>query len=123
MNKNICKQFVRHLLHLTTICFICVSNLNAQSTETIEVSDLETWSSIQVEYDLNKKWSFALEEQLRLKNNSSEIGSYFTEFSTTYKLPHSFKLALGLRYNRENDNQGAKQGIRESFRYQFDVSY
>ncbi|NCP84734.1 MAG: DUF2490 domain-containing protein [Bacteroidetes bacterium] len=104
-------------------CFLSLRAIQAQNLETIEVSDLETWSSIQVEYELNKQWSFELEEQLRLKNNSTEIGSYFTEFTTSYKLPSSVKLALGLRYNRENDNKGAKQGIREHFRYQFDVSY
>jgi hypothetical protein len=114
---------IQKVLITTLICLFCFTIVHAQTSETIEVSDLETWTSIQFEYELNKKWSFELEEQLRLKNNSSELASYFTEFSTTYKLPYSLKLGLGFRYNRANDNKGAKQGIRESFRYQFDVSY
>ena len=99
---------IQKVLITTLICLFCFTIVHAQTSETIEVSDLETWTSIQVEYELNKKWSFELEEQLRLKNNSSELASYFTEFSTTYKLPYSLKLGLGFRYNRANDNKGAK---------------
>lgn len=97
--------------------------VQAQTEKTLEVRDLETWSSIQVEYKLNKNWEFQLEEQLRLKSNSSEIGQYFTEFMATYSFPNKIKLAAGLRYIRDNDTEGKIQGYEEHFRYQLDASY
>ena len=33
--------------------------------------DLETWTSVRLRYKASKKWAFELQEQLRLKENSS----------------------------------------------------
>jgi long-subunit fatty acid transport protein len=123
MSLKLINTLISKILYLMGVFLICFQTAFSQSLETIEISDLETWNSIQVGYKLNKNWSFDFEEQLRLKNNSSEIGSYFSELSTTYKLPSDIKLAAGFRYSRENDTKGAKQGYREQFRYQVDVSY
>lgn len=85
--------------------------------------DLETWSTLGLEYKLNKKWSFALEEELRLKENSSEIDQYFTELSAEYDLSKHFSLGAGARFSRVNDNQGKIQGYENHLRFQLDASY
>jgi hypothetical protein len=38
--------------------------------------DLETWTSVQLRYNASKKWAFELQEQLRMKENSSVTDNY-----------------------------------------------
>lgn len=95
----------------------------SQEEEYVEVSDFESWTSLELGYKPTKKWSFSLQEQLRLDNNSSEVKGYFTELSSGYKLFKSFELAMGFRYITRNDNEGKVQGNRNYFRYQIDASF
>jgi hypothetical protein len=88
-----------------------------------DTSDLENWSSIGLKYELNKKWSFELEEQIRLDENISEISEYFTQFDASYDLLKNFKLGGGLRYIRENDNEGNIQGYENHFWFNIDATY
>ncbi len=102
---------------------MCFSIGFTQQGEWIEVRDMETWSSIGFELDLNKKWSFSLEEQLRMKSNSTEVDSYFTEFGLFYKGFKNFEVGGNLRYQSINDNKGKIQGYETHFRYNLDLAY
>ncbi len=86
-------------------------------------SDLANWTTIGLEYKLNKKFSFQFEEQVRLKENISQIDEYFTEISTEYDLTKHFSIGAGARYIRENDNKGNIQGYEDHFRFQADATY
>ncbi|WP_282148989.1 DUF2490 domain-containing protein [Algibacter lectus] len=86
-------------------------------------SDWGSWNTIGLEYKLDKKWTFSLEEQLRLKEDISVIDEYFTQLNADYELFKDFKLAGGLRYIRQNDNQGNIQGYENHFRFNIDASY
>lgn len=86
-------------------------------------SDWGSWNTIGLEYKLDKKWTFSLEEQLRLKEDISVIDEYFTQVGAEYKLFKDFKIAGGLRYIRQNDNQGNIQGYENHFRYNIDAAY
>jgi hypothetical protein len=97
--------------------------LIANSGFSQENKDLETWSSIQLNYKMNKKWKFGLQQQLRLKNNSSETDQYFTQLTADYKLNKDFTLGGGMRYIKSNDNTGNIQGYEDHFRYHFDLAY
>lgn len=101
-------------------CLFFVSNAFSQEEYT---EDLESWTSLNVKHKLNNKWAFNLEGQLRLKENVSEVDEYFGELSTYYSLSKNFKLGVGLRYIRENDNVGNIQGYENHFRYNLDASY
>ena len=92
----------------------------AQSEDT---DDLESWTSIGLKYKLNKKWSFGLEEQLRLDENISEVSKYFTELDAEYSISKSFDIGGGLRYIRNNDNKGNIQGYENHFRFHVDATY
>ena len=48
-----------------------------QDGEYVEVQDFESWTSIALKFKAGKKWTFDLQEQLRLDNNSSEIKGFF----------------------------------------------
>ncbi|GAA3650572.1 DUF2490 domain-containing protein [Flavivirga jejuensis] len=96
---------------------------NASYSQTDDTNDLASWNTIAIKYKLNKKWSFGLEEQLRLKSNVSEIDNYFTQLNAEYEIFNNFELGGGLRYVRKNDNQGNVQGYENHFRFNIDASY
>jgi hypothetical protein len=108
-------------LKLMLLNVVLFTNLNYAQTE--GEKDWASWSTIGVEYKLNKKWSFGLEEQFRLKENFSETDEFFTQLTADYELFHNFKLGAGMRYIRENDNVGKIQGYENYFRFQFDANY
>lgn len=113
-NKGV---FVK-LIFLNVVLF---TNLNYAQSE--DNSDWASWNTIGIEYKLNKKWSFGLEEQFRLKENFGTVDSYFTELSADYKLFKGFKLGAGIRYIRDNDTNGNIQGYENHFRFQIDAKY
>jgi hypothetical protein len=84
---------------------------------------LQSWYTIDLGYEPNKKWDFEFSNQLRLQHNPSEIAQYFTEISARRKIIKDFKLGGGLRYTRENDTRGNVQGYRNQFRYHLDAFY
>ena len=106
-------------LVLLALCTLAV----AQEGSYVEVRDLESWTSAEFKYKISKKWTFGLQEQIRLDNNSTEIKGLFTEFMAQYELFKNFKVAYGFRWINKNDNQGDVQGYEHFFRHQFDASY
>lgn len=106
-----------YLSLLLSIMFASVSFAQTES------DDMETWTSVRLRYKASKKWSFELQEQFRLKENSSVTDQYFTQLTSKYKLTKKLALGLGLRYIRRNDNQGKIQGFEDHFRYHFDLSF
>ncbi|EAR01338.1 DUF2490 domain-containing protein [Maribacter sp. HTCC2170] len=88
-----------------------------------EANDVAFWSSIKIGYEPNKDWEFALEGQLRLKEDISELDEYFPELTVTRKLVKGLKLGLGARYVFFNDNRGSIQGTENHFRFHTDLSY
>lgn len=106
-----------YLSLLLSIMFASVSFAQTGS------DDMETWTSVRLRYKASKKWSFELQEQFRLKENSSVTDQYFTQLTSKYKLTKKLALGLGLRYIKRNDNQGKIQGFEDHFRYHFDLSF
>ncbi|MBT8318194.1 MAG: DUF2490 domain-containing protein [Lutibacter sp.] len=86
-------------------------------------SDLANWTTIALEYKLNKKWNFGIEEQLRLKEDISTIDKYFTQLNAEYSVSKKFTLGAGIRYIKENDTEGNIQGYENHFRFNADASY
>lgn len=113
------KKYKQSIVKLLLIITVLFTSKNYAQTD----SDWASWNTIGVEYKLNKKWSFGLEEQVRLKENISVVDNYFTQLSADYKLFKGFKLGAGVRYIRDNDNQGNIQGYENHFRFQIDAMY
>jgi hypothetical protein len=110
----------RQLYVIMLLITVLITNISYGQTDD---EDWTSWSTIGVEYKLNKKWNFGIEEQLRLKENISEVDEFFTQFNADYKLFKNFKLGVGLRYIRENDNNGKIQGYDNYFRFNIDATY
>lgn len=113
---------LQKLISIKTMLF-SIFFINITNAQTNVDKDWASWNTIEIEYKLNKKWIFGLEEQLRLKENISVVDEYFTELSAEYKVFKNFKLGGGLRYIRENDNQGNVQGYENHFRFNLDAIY
>ena len=107
------------ILTFCSIFILCISNFSYSQSN----NDFGAWSTVALEYKFNKKLSFSLEEQVRLKENISQIDEYFTEISTEYDLTKNFSIGAGARYIKENDNVGNIQGYEDHFRFQLDAAY
>ena len=100
---------------------------NAQVVEE-DYSDVELWTGVSLKYDLHKRLSFKLEEQLRLKDNLTTFSQLLTEGTLTYDpgkvdFLKPLELSVGSRYVVDNDTEGKQQGIEYFFRYNVDVDY
>jgi len=84
---------------------------------------LASWNTIGLQYKLNKKITFDLEQHLRHKEDFTFVDKYFTQFQTSYKFAKNFELIGGLRFIRENDTEGRLQGYENHFRFQVDLKY
>lgn len=100
---------------LALLCFGCLFSQKD--------NDFATWTSIEVEYEPDKKWELGLETQLRLDENSSAIDEYFSQLKVSREIGKDFEVGIGLRYIRENDNRGQIQGYENHFRFQIDTKY
>lgn len=90
----------------------------AQST-----TDFQAWSAIELAYKLNKKLSFGLEGQWRLKDNASITDQYFAQLTSDYEIFDNFKLGGAIRFIRDNDTKGNIQGYENHIRIHLDASY
>ncbi len=97
--------------------------VNTSFSQESDPSDFETWTSAAVKYKANKKWDFGLEQQLRLKENSSVVSGYFTELNATYEPIKNFGFGAGLRFIRKNDTKGNKQGYENHLRFNLDAYF
>lgn len=91
--------------------------------DTLLVRDLETWTSVNLKYKINKKWAVALEGQLRLDDNSSMVNQYFGQFDLEYSLSKHVEFSGALRYLKKNDHSGKIQGYEDYIRYHLDGTY
>jgi hypothetical protein len=95
MNKN------WHLKYFSGILFIYfIAECNIVFSQP---ADNGLWTSIQVEKEFSKRWSVSLEEELRLKENYSQVDRLFTELVASYKLIPGFKVSLGYRFSEKVD--------------------
>ncbi|MFT4521584.1 MAG: hypothetical protein ACI8ZN_000521 [Bacteroidia bacterium] len=111
------------LLIISVLILISALNSTAQNGTYVTVQDLELWSAVEVKYKLNKRWSFQLEEQWRLKDNARITDQYFTELSATRTFKKKLFVTIGGRYIGENDNVGKIQGYENHLRWMFDLGY
>jgi len=108
------------LLLIVFISITCTMSFFAQNEDT---NDLASWNAIALEYKLNDKFNFSLEQHLRFKDNISTVDTYFTQLESSYEFIKNFKILGGLRYIRDNDTEGNYQGYENHFRFHLDAIY
>ena len=75
----------------------------------------KSWTAINYDLELNKKWEIDFGLQLRLKENLEALDSYIAQTETSFMPLKRLKLSMQLRYYRKNDNQGKRQGFDNFF--------
>ena len=114
-------QFTTNVMKKTNL-ILCLL-LTVTSISFAQNEDTELWTSVELNYKASKKWSFELREMIRFKEDISAVDQYYTQGSATYEFIDNFALALGYRFIRKNDNQGAWQGYENIGRIQSDLIY
>lgn len=109
-------------LLFTLLVITCLFSQNNYG-QSEDLNDWESWNSIGLKYKLNKKWSFELQENLRLKEDISEIDKYFTQLGAQYNITKKLKVGIAGRYISKNDNTGNVQGYENYFRFHIGAQY
>lgn len=94
-----------------------------QDSATTDTSDLEGWTSAELEYEHNQQWMFSAEEQLRLKSDVSEVDRHFSQLGVRFDAPRGVSFDGGIRFIRRNDTRGKIQGYESERRYHASASY
>ncbi len=104
-----------------------------------QVNDAGLWMSINLEKKFSQKWSLHFSEELRMYENITEAGSFFSEISGEYNLNKNIAFSVGYRFTNKrnvddsyskrhrvlfNVNLKEKFGkIRTNFRLRYQTQY
>ena len=72
---------------------------------------------------VNKKWTFSIEEQYRLKDSLTSFDRLLIEIDVNYNLLKQFELGFGSRYLWLNDDIGAQKGFEHHVRFHLYISH
>lgn len=84
------------------------------------VRDLRLWTGVQVEKSFAKNWTVSLKEEIRFKQDISELSNYFTDAGLRYTINKNFALEGGYRYTRDKKSDGSYETLT---RYNLDLRY
>lgn len=109
---------IKKQILVVSVLFLSLSLINAQ--DSVTVRDFESWNSVGIEKKfLDKKLTLALEQEIRMDENSSHLNIYFTDIHVEYKFLKTLKTGAGYRFIRNNK----KDGFVNEQRLNFDISY
>ena len=92
--------------------------LRAQDVKVVR--DLHLWTGAEVEKSFGKAWTLSLAEEIRFKQNISEINNYYTEAGLRYRINKNFSLEGGYRYTRDRNSDGSYDNLT---RYNLDLRF
>lgn len=107
------KKIRLFFLVLIFLNWVYIENTSAQ------YSDAGLWTSVTIEKKFSDQFSILLNQELRLHDNISRIGSIFTEAGLNYKFNKIFRIGFYYRYNQKLEG-GNFSGKRS--RYYLDFS-
>jgi hypothetical protein len=118
MTMQFCKKLYNHITsRLVLFIFIITFHHNPGFAQT---EDFQLWSGINLDISITKKISFKIEEEIRLKNNVTEVDMYFTDAGISYDFWKNFTLAGNYRYTRKNEPEGIYSNMHK---YYIDLEY
>jgi hypothetical protein len=83
-------------------------------------SDAALWMSMNAEKKITKGFSVSLAAELRMNNNITEVGTYFTELGLNYRFSKKVRLSGNYRFMVRSKNDGT---YSNRHRYYFDLAY
>ncbi len=105
------------VLNVFLVFLVLVSAVWASDTH-----DYALWTSGGASAKISKKLSASAKVQLRLKDNVSAIDQYFSDVAVGYEFFKMIEVGTSLRFARDNDNSGAKQGYENIFKYSLNIA-
>ncbi len=100
------------VLKIIIVLVVCVGTTWASDSH-----DYALWTSGGASAKISKKISASAKVQLRLKDNVSAIDQYFGDIAVGYEFFKMVEVGTSLRFARDNDNAGAKQGYENILKY------
>ncbi len=86
-------------LRMKKINFVILLVLFFQSSGSFaQEQDAGLWLTANIEKKINNNWKAALSQEFRLKENYSQLGTYFTDIGIQYKISKSFNASLNYRF-------------------------
>ena len=107
---------------LLTLLLVCSPNWAQIKTSDIDRS-FGIWLSAQANYKFNKKWTFSIEKQYRLKDSLTSFDRLLIEIEASYNLLKQFELGLGSRYLWLNDDIGELKEFEHHVRFHLCISH
>ena len=108
----------RYLLLIPVFCLVFFLQVSAREMKVVR--DLQLWTGAEVEKSFGKDWTISLGEEIRFKQNISEINNYFTEAGLRYGISKNFALEGGYRYTRDRKSDNSYE---TRTRYNLDLRY
>ena len=97
---------------------LLVTAVSAQETKVVK--DLRLWSGARIRKTFAENWTVSLQEEIRLKENMSEINCFFTEVGLRYRITKNFSLQGDLRFTQDKKGDNSYEALT---RYNFDLRY
>ena len=66
-------------------------------------TDAGLWTNFTIEKEITKKWSLYVEQEVRLKENYSQLDRLYTEIGGSYKPAKGLKISLAYRFIAKED--------------------
>ncbi len=119
MNKRAItyKEFFLRLL-LFTLLLVMFKPLAAQETKVVR--DMQLWTGAGIEKSLGKAWTLSLKEEIRFKQDISEINNYFTDAGVRYRINKNFAFEGGYRFTRDKKSDDSYENLT---RFNLDLRY
>lgn len=69
-----------------------------------QIDDVRLWTGVSIQHKFTRRLTGSIEEQLRFRNDITQIDQVFTDAGLSYQLFKNFKLALNYRFVRKNEH-------------------
>ena len=110
---------MRRTGYILIILLLCLTRPGSAQDNKV-VRDLRLWTGAKIEKDFGKNWRLSLEEEIRFKENISEINNILTEAELRYRINKNFYLNAGFRYTSDRNDDGSYDGLaRNHFSLQY----
>jgi len=101
-------------IHLVAFLFTLFSGVAISQNE-IVTRDLESWSTLSINYKYSKTVNFDFEQSARLYDNSSKLDQIFTNVNLNRKLNNGFSLTGGIRFIVDRDKDDGDYDFHARF--------
>ncbi|OFY18501.1 MAG: hypothetical protein A2X02_07765 [Bacteroidetes bacterium GWF2_29_10] len=105
---------------LKNLIFLFIITLLIQYGIFAQTNDFANWTGISIQKNITNRTSVELEEELRLKNNCTQINSFLSTISLNYKLTKCKDVSIAYRFS---DKYKEEKYFSERHRLMFDYKY